>query len=267
MTNEAPTPRLIDTHAHLHLDVFAEDRADVLERAAAAGVARIIEIGYDLVSSAAALALAEQYSQIYAVVGMQPNHVHEAPADWREQLAELARHPRVVAIGEIGLDYYWQEAAPALQDQFFRSQLALAEDLALPVVIHSRDAHADTVATLRSHYGATAPTAPRGVMHSFSGDWPYAAACLELGFMLSFSGALTFKRATDLREVAARAPASALLIETDSPYLSPHPHRGRRNEPARVRLVAEQLAAVRNSSLDQVAAQVWQNAARLFQRD
>jgi TatD DNase family protein len=261
------TFRLIDTHAHLHLAAFDDDRAEVLRRAADAGVARIIEIGYDLPSSRAAIALAEQHPQIYAVVGVQPNHAHEAPADWRDQVAELARHPRVLAIGEIGLDYYWKDVPPALQDQFFRSQLALADELGLPVVIHSRDAQADTVAVLRDHYGSAYRNSPRGIMHSFSGTWDYAAACLELGFLLSFSGPLTFKRSQELREVAARLPADRLLVETDSPYLSPHPHRGRRNEPAHVRLVAEQIAVVRECNLAELASQLWSNATSLLALD
>ncbi len=258
---------LIDTHAHLHLPAFDADRAAVLQRAAENGIVRIIEIGYDLPSSRAAIALAEQYPQIYAVVGVQPNHAHEAPPDWREQLLELARHPKVLAIGEIGLDYYWKDVPPTLQDQFFRSQLALADELAMPVVIHSRDAQADTVAVLRDHYGAAAAPAARGIMHSFSGTWDYAASCLELGFLLSFSGPLTFKRSSELRDVAARTPADRLLVETDSPYLSPHPHRGRRNEPAHVRLVAEQLAAARQCSLAELAPRLWSNTTSLFSLD
>jgi TatD DNase family protein len=259
--------RLMDTHAHLHLAAFDADRAEVLGRAAAAGVARIIEIGYDLPSSRAAIALADQHPQIYAVVGVQPNHAHEAPPDWREQVAELARHPKVLAIGEIGLDYYWKDVPPDVQDQFFRSQLTLADELGLPVVIHSRDAQNDTVRVLRDHCGNTSPATPRGIMHSFSGDWDYAAACLELGFLLSFSGPLTFKRSDELRAVAAQAPLDRLLVETDSPYLSPHPHRGRRNEPACVRLVAEQLAAVRECSLAELAPQLWSNAEQVFAFD
>lgn len=250
---------LIDTHAHLHLDAFVGDRAAVLERAAAAGVARIVEIGYDLASSRAALDLATRHPSIFAVIGVQPNHVHTAPRDWLAQVYALAHEQRVAAIGEIGLDYYWNAAPPAQQEEFFRAQLELARELDLPVVIHSRDAHADTLRILRD-----AARGQPGVMHSFSGDWEYAAACLEVGFYLSFSGPLTFKKATDLHEVARRAPLDRLLIETDCPFLSPHPHRGQRNEPAYVRLVAEQLAALRGLSLNEVAAATWDNAARLF---
>ncbi|MBX0327900.1 TatD family hydrolase [Oscillochloris sp. ZM17-4] len=251
--------RLIDTHAHVASGQFDADRAEVLARAAEAGVARIIEIGYDLPSSRAALALAEAHPQIYAVVGLQPNHVHEAPEGWQDELRAMAARPKVVGIGEIGMDYHWMKAAPADQERFFREQLAMARQLRLPVVIHSREAQDDTLRIL----GDAARGQP-GIMHSFSGDWEYARACLEIGFLLSFSGPLTFPKATELHEAARLAPLEMLLTETDSPYLSPHPQRGKRNEPARVRLVAERLAALRDLPLDAVADQVWQNAERIF---
>lgn len=253
--------RLIDTHAHLALGQFNDDRAAALARAADAGVARIVEIGYDLPSSRAAVALAEAHPQIFAVAGIQPNHVHEAPADWEAQLRELCAHAKVVAVGEIGLDYHWMQAPPPEQERLFRAQLVLARELGLPVVIHSREAHDDTLRVLRD-----AARDQPGVMHSFSGDWAYAAACLELDFMLSLSGPLTFPKAAELHEVARRAPLERLLIETDSPYLSPHPHRGQRNEPAHVRFVAERLAALREQPLEDVAAQIWNNAERIFPR-
>lgn len=250
---------LIDTHAHLHVAPFDADRAAVLERAAAAGVARIVEVGYDLASSRAALALAEAHPQIYAVVGVQPNYAQALPPDWLEQVRALAAHPKAVAIGEIGLDYYWNAAPPDCQEQIFRDQLALARELGLPAVIHSRDAQADTVRILQD-----AARGQAGVMHSFSGDWAYAAACLEVGFLLSFSGPVTFAKARDLHEAARRAPLAAILTETDCPYLSPHPLRGQRNEPARVALVAERLAALRDMPLNELAAAVWANAERVF---
>lgn len=249
----------IDTHVHLQLPHFADDRPAVIERAAAAGVSRLIEIGYDLASSAAAIELAASDPRIYAVVGVQPNHLAEAPPDWLAQLRRLATHPRVVAIGEIGLDYYWNKAAPGDQEAVFRTQLALARELALPVVIHSRDAHADTLRIL----GDAARGQP-GIMHSFSGDRAFAEACLEVGFLLSFSGPLTFKKAVELHEAACVAPLEMLLTETDSPYLAPHPYRGRRNEPAYVRLVAERLAALRGMPAAELAGAVWRNAERIF---
>lgn len=254
------TVRLIDTHAHLHLSQFDDDRAQVLARAAEAGVARMIEIGYDLESSRAALALAEQHPQIYAVVGIQPHYAVEADQSWLATIRALAAHPKAVAIGEIGLDYFHDRAPHDAQERLFREQLALAREVGLPVVIHSRDAQADTVRILRD-----AARGQPGIMHSFSGDWAYAEACLEVGFMLSFSGPVTFPKATDLHEVVRRAPIERMLTETDSPYLSPHPFRGKRNEPARVRLVAERIAALRDMPLEALAAAVWRNAASVFQ--
>ncbi len=254
-----PEVCFIDTHAHLHHTAFDDDRTAVLERAAAAGVTRLIEIGYDLPSSHAALALAEQYAQIYAVVGIQPNYVHAAPTDWLDQVRALAVHPKAIAIGEIGLDYYWDHAPHTQQEDFFRAQLALARELDLPVVIHSRDAESDTVRILQN-----AAQGQPGIMHSFSGDWDYAAACLDVGFMLSFSGPVTFRKARALHAVAYRVPLDRMLTETDSPYLSPHPLRGKRNEPARVRLIAERIAELRTLPLEELAQAVWTNARQIF---
>lgn len=251
--------QLIDTHVHVQSAQFDDDRALVLERAAAAGVVRLLEIGYDLESSRAALALAEQHSHIRAVVGVQPNHAADLPDDWLAQVHALALHPKVAAIGEIGFDHYWKRATPARQETVFRVQLELAQALALPVVIHSRDAQADTLRVL----GDMARGTP-GIMHSFSGDPDYAAACLAIGFHLSFSGPVTFAKAAALHEAVRQAPLDRILTETDSPYLAPHPWRGRRNEPAYVRLVAERLAALRGITLEELAAAVWQNAGALF---
>lgn len=250
---------LIDTHMHLHTADFAADRAAALARAAEAGVARMVEIGYDLASSRAAVELAASDPRIFAAVGIQPHYAAQADASWLAEVRALAAHPKVVAIGEIGLDYYHDRAPHELQERLFREQLALARELALPVVIHSREAQADTVRILRD-----AARGQPGIMHSFSGDWAYAEQCLEVGFALSFSGPVTFKKATDLHEVARRAPLDRILTETDCPYLSPHPLRGRRNEPANVRYVAEQLAALRELPLAELADAVWRNAHALF---
>ena len=252
-------PILIDTHAHLHLEQFAADRGAVFERATAAGVGRIIEIGFDLVSSRAAVALAAAHAQVYAVVGIQPHYAQEADDAWLAEIRQLAAAPKVVAIGEIGLDYYWDKAPHADQERLFRTQLALARELALPVVIHSREAQADTLRIL----DAAARGQP-GVMHSFSGDLAYAQACMEIGFMLSFSGPVTFSKATALHEVVRQVPLDRILTETDSPFLAPHPHRGKRSEPRYVKLVVEQIAALRDTPLDTLAAAVWANAERVF---
>ena len=253
---------LIDTHMHLHTADFDADRAAVLARAGEAGVARMVEIGYDLSSSRAAVQLAESDPRIFAVVGIQPHYAGQADAGWLAEVRRLAAHPKVVAIGEIGLDYYHDRAPHDQQERLFRDQLALARELGLPVVIHSREAQADTVRIL-----SDAARGQPGIMHSFSGDWAYAEQCLEIGFALSFSGPVTFKKAGELHEVARRAPLDRILTETDSPYLSPHPLRGRRNEPANVRLVATQLAALREMPLEQLAEAAWQNAHALFRFD
>jgi TatD DNase family protein len=251
--------RLIDTHAHLNLDHFASDRELAIARMAAASVQRSVEVGFDLGSSRAAIALAHDYPAIYAVVGVQPNHLADLPVDWLAQLRELAARPKVVAIGEIGFDFYWNKAPIEQQEMVFREQLALARELNLPVIIHTRDAHADTLRVLRE-----AARGQPGVMHSFAGDWDFASSCLDVGFLLSFSGSVTFKRNTELHEVARRAPADMILTETDSPYLAPHPHRGKRNEPAYVTVVVQQLAALRGKRLEDLAAQLWSNAERIF---
>jgi TatD DNase family protein len=251
--------RLIDTHAHLQLEQFDADRDAALERARAHGVVRQLEIGFDWASSQAAVALAERETGVWAVVGWQPHYASEVGDAELAAIADLARHPKVVAIGEIGLDYYWDRAPRPLQERLLRAQLALARELGLPVVIHSRDAAADTVRVLRD-----AAQGQPGVMHSFSGDWAYAEACLEVGFLLSFSGPVTFPKAYALHEVARRAPSDAILAETDSPFLAPQPVRGKRNEPANVRFVVEQLAALRDTTSQRVADMIWANACRLF---
>lgn len=253
--------QLIDTHTHLQSRQFEADRALILQRAAAAGVSRMIEVGYDLATSRAAVALAAQHSHIWAVVGIQPNSLQGLQTDWLPQIRQLAAHPKVVGIGEIGLDFHWKKAPLAAQEQVFRAQIALAQELGLPIVIHSREAQEDTVRILRD---LTQEKQLKGIMHSFSGDWDYAKACLDAGLLLSFSGPVTFAKAKDLHEVARRIPLAKLLIETDSPYLSPHPFRGQRNEPARVQYVAEKLAEIRRLPLSSLAAAVWQNASQVF---
>jgi TatD DNase family protein len=260
MTSEI---RLTDTHTHLHAAHFDADRAAVLDRAAVAGVTRIVEIGYDLASSRAALALADDYLQVFAVVGVQPNYAVDLPPDWLDQVRSLASHPKVVAIGEIGFDYHWNVASPQYQEHIFREQLLLARDLELPVVIHSRDAQADTIRVLRDAV-TKGEALPRGIMHSFSGDWAYAEACLEVGFLLSFSGPVTFPKTSSLHDAARRTPLDRILTETDCPYLSPHPLRGKRNEPGNVRLITERLAELRHMSLNSLASAVWDNANNIF---
>lgn len=252
---------LIDTHAHIHIEAFNADRAEVLERATAAGVARLINIGYDLPSSYASAALAAEHSQVFATAGIQPHYALTTTDEHLREIVALLQQPKVVALGEIGLDYHHNRAPQDAQHALFRQQLALAHEHKLPVVIHARDAQADIVRILsESAQGLTI------VMHAFSGDWAYAAACLELGAYISLAGPVTFPKATDLHEVAQRVPLDRLLIETDCPYLTPHPYRGKRNEPARVHFVAERIAALRGIPYDDVVQTTWDNAHRVFSK-
>ncbi len=250
---------LIDTHAHVHYDRFDADRADVLVRAQEACVERIVNIGYDLPSSRASVALAHEHDAVWATVGIQPHYALETTETHLAEIERLLADPKVVALGEIGLDYYHQRAPTATQHDLFHQQLAIARRHNMPVVIHTREAQADTLAVLGdSAQGMTI------IMHAFSGDWAYAEQCLALGAYVSLAGPVTFPKAIELHDVAQRIPLDRLLIETDSPFLSPHPFRGKRNEPARVRVIAERIAALRGVPIDDIAAATWANAERAF---
>jgi TatD DNase family protein len=254
-------PPLIDTHAHLDDPQFARDLPEALARAEAAGVAAVVAIGTTAESSAAVVRLAEQYPSVFAAVGIQPNHTAEAASvDW-ERILALAAHPRVVALGETGLDRYWDYAPLAVQQDYFDRHLRLAQERRLPFVVHTRASDADVLAMLRQAAGR-GPLS--GVMHSFTGTADTAAECVGLGLYVSFAGMVTFKKSGDLRAVAATIPAERILVETDSPYLAPHPLRGKRNEPANVVQTAACLAEVRGVSPAEFAAQTTANARRLF---
>jgi TatD DNase family protein len=255
---------LIDTHAHLDDDKFRDDLADVLARAAAAGVRRVITIATTASTSATSMALAEQHSLLSATVGIQPNHVAEAAADAWDQVVRLVSHPQVVGIGETGLDRHWDFTPFAQQEDYFARHLELARKNDLPVVIHCREAEADVVHMLRVEFNRHGPV--RGVMHSFTGDSATAAACVEMGLHISFAGMITYKNAQDLREVAKTVPLERLLVETDSPYLAPVPVRGKRNEPAFVAHTLSCLAGVRGIDPDELARQTTVNARALFCR-
>lgn len=259
---------LVDTHAHINGPGFDEDLAEVLQRAAENGVGRIVCVGYDIPTSQRAVALAEQHPSLYATVGLHPNSVSEAPSDWQKTLRSLAAHPRVVAIGETGLDYYRDFTPHALQRPALRWHLDLANELDLPVIIHNRDANGDTTSELLAWVGGRASRRAPGVLHSFAGDEAMMRACVDAGFAVSFSGMVTFstKSLAYLSDVAKLVPDDALLVETDSPYLAPTPFRGRRNEPAFVRSVADRLAEVRGSSLEEIADLTTRNAERVFPR-
>jgi TatD DNase family protein len=258
------TPSFVDTHAHLDDDRFAADFQSMLERAAAAGVRQIIAIATTLASSQATTNLAAQHDALFASVGIQPNHVAEAASpDW-DQIIHLVDQPRIVALGETGLDRYWDFAPFAMQEDYFARHLLLARQRRLPVVIHCREAEVDVVRMLRDDFDRNGPV--RGVMHSFTGDWETAEACLQMGLFISFAGMVTYRNAEALRAVAARVPPEQLLVETDSPYLTPVPLRGKvpRNEPAFVIHTAECLARLKDVPLPVFAEQSTQNARRLF---
>ena len=251
------TMALIDSHTHLDFPQFDTDREAVIARAREAGLAAILNVGADLPSSRAAVALAEQYDFIYAAVGVHPHDARTVTPAVLDELRALARHPKVVAVGEIGLDYYRDLSPRPVQRQVFADQLALATELALPVVIHSREAYDDVLAALRGWQGA-------GVIHSYSAGLERLEEVLALGFFASISGPVTFRRAHRLRAVAAAVPLERLLVETDCPYLTPVPYRGRRNEPAYVRYVAEAVARARGMSDEALVRVIADNARRLF---
>jgi len=257
-------PPLIDTHAHLFDDRFAGDLPAVLDRAAAAGVGRVVTVGIDAPTSRACVDLAIRFpGRLSAAVGIQPNHAAEAaPGDWDEVVRLAERGLPVVAVGETGLDRYWDRAPFPVQEDYFARHLDLARRLGLAVVIHCRDAEADVVRALRGAFDRHGPV--RGVMHSFTGDAATAEACLAMGLHVSFAGMVTYKTAADLRAVAAAVPADRLLVETDCPYLAPVPVRGKRNEPAFVAHTAALLAAERGVSVEELAAQTTRNARELF---
>ncbi len=252
---------MIDSHCHLDFPHFDEDRDEVLARAVGVGLTALVNPGTDLESSQRAVALTERYDYVYAAVGVHP---HDASALRRETLSELrqlASHPKVVAIGEIGLDYYRDLSPRGQQRAAFEAQLALAADLDLPVIIHQRESAADVMDVLRDWAEAGHPGC---VLHAFSGDEAMANEAISLGFFVGVGGPLTFKNARRLPELVPSLPLNCLVIETDAPYLTPHPYRGKRNEPAYVALVAERLAELRGSSLDELSRQVNDNTLRLF---
>ncbi len=254
---------LFDTHAHLFDERFAGDLPAVLERAAAAGVGRVVCVGIDRDTSAASLDIARRFpAAVVAAVGLQPNHVAEAAAgDW-DEVVRLAADPRAAALGETGLDRYWDRAPFPQQEDYFARHLDLSRRTGKPVVIHCREAEADVVRVLRADFDRHGPV--RGVMHSFTGDAATAEACLAMGLYVSFAGMVTYKTAADLRAVAKAVPADRLLVETDCPYLAPVPHRGKRNEPAFVAHTAAVIAAERGESAATLAARTSENATALF---
>lgn len=251
---------LFDTHTHLDAPQFDEDREEVINRAFEAGVNKMINVGFNRETIPSTMKLAELYANIYAAVGWHPQDaitMEDGDLDW---IASLCAHPKVVAIGEIGLDYYWDTSPKDVQQRVFRQQIGLARELKMPIVIHNRDAHEDVVKILREEKAQEVG----GVMHSFSGSWETAKMCLDLGFHLSFGGPVTFKNAKQPKEVLAKTPMDRLLIETDAPYLTPHPFRGKRNESAHVKLVAEAAAEIKGLTWEELAEITYANALERF---
>ncbi len=256
----APDAALIDTHCHLDFPDYQADLPAVLRRAYDAGVRRIITVGIDLPTSRAAIDLARHHQALFAAVGVHPHHVKELTEADYALLRDLAGQPEVVAYGEIGLDYVKDYSPPAVQRDHFRWQVALARELDLPLIIHDREAHADTLAILRE----AVPLAAGGVMHCFSGDAAFAEEVLALGFYISIPGVVTFPRAAAMQEAVRQVPLDRLLLETDGPFLAPVPRRGKRNEPQLLLYTAQKVAELKGISPDEMARATTANAERLF---
>ena len=250
-----------DTHAHLYDEKFADDLSETIARAAAAGVTRIVSMGDSMEASAQVVADAETHPALYAAVGIHPENAAPLTDEMRDRLLAWARHPKVVAIGEIGLDYYWEKDADRrlTQRELFAAQLHLARKAGLPVCIHDREAHGDTLRILQEEGQGLS-----GVLHCYSGSLEMARELWKMGFYIGIDGPLTYKNAAKLPDIVREAPRDRLLIETDSPYLAPVPLRGKRNEPAYVVHVAAKIAEVRGESIEEVARYTTENALRLY---
>src|SRR5512134_1325539 len=255
---------LIDTHTHLDDARYNGDRKAMIARAREAGVDAFVTIGCDLTTSRSAVSLADLHPFVYASIGVHPHEVKHIQDDWYDEFRRLAKNKKIVAYGEIGLDYHYNHSSPKEQRERFREQIQLARELKLPVIIHTREAQEDTIAILKEEKASDVG----GVFHCFSGDAWLAKDALDLGFYLSFSGILTFQNATMLREIARNTPLDRVLIETDCPYLTPVPHRGKRNEPAYVAHVAKQLATIHadrpDLPVEHIGRMTTENAKRLF---
>jgi TatD DNase family protein len=253
---------LIDSHAHIQGKEYAGETPAIIERARAAGVEKIIAVGGagDMSSNTEAVALAEAFPNVFATVGMHPHDAKDVGDTELAMLKELTAHAKVVAVGEAGLDHYYNHSAHDVQRRVFAQFIQMAVETGLPLVVHERDGAREAAELLRNEGGGKL----RGVIHCFTGSYEAACAYLDLGFYLSFTGIITFKNAAALREVVRQVPIDRMLIETDSPYLTPVPHRGKRNEPAYVRFVAETIASIRNMQIEDVARVTSANVATLF---
>ncbi|CAG9614393.1 D-aminoacyl-tRNA deacylase [Bacillus rhizoplanae] len=251
---------LFDTHSHLNAEQFEEDLQEVITRMKEAGVSYTVVVGFDEVTIKKAIELAETYDFIYAAVGWHPVDAIDMTEEHLKWLEELANHPKVVALGEMGLDYHWDKSPEDVQKEVFRKQIRLARKVKLPIIIHNRDATQDIVDILKEENASEVG----GIMHCFSGSVEVAKQCIDMNFLISLGGPVTFKNAKKPKEVAMEISMEQLLIETDCPYLTPHPFRGKRNEPSYVKLVAEEIAKLKGLSYEEVAVKTTENAKRLF---
>jgi TatD DNase family protein len=251
---------LFDTHVHLNARQFMEDREETIQRAFDAEVKYMVVVGFDSETIPLAIEIAEQYDTIYAAVGWHPVDAIDMTEDHLKWIEELSAHPKVVAIGEMGLDYHWDKSPKDIQKEVFRKQIQLAKKVQLPIIIHNREATEDIIEILQEEDAQ----AVGGIMHCYNDSVEYVQTCLDMNFYISLGGPVTFKNAPLPKEVAVQVPGDRLLVETDAPFLAPHPNRGKRNEPAYVKLVAEEIADLRGVSLEELSKLTTQNAFSLF---
>ena len=251
---------LFDTHAHLNAEQYNEDLTQVIERAKSEKVEKIVVVGFDRPTITRAMELIEEYDFIYAAIGWHPVDAIDMTDDDLKWIKDLSQHEKVVAIGEMGLDYYWDKSPKDVQKEVFRRQIALAKEVNLPIIIHNRDATEDVVTILKEEGAAEVG----GIMHCFTGSLETAKACMDMNFYISFGGPVTFKNAKKPKEVVKDIPSDRLLIETDCPYLTPAPFRGKRNEPSYVKYIAEQIAELREISFEELAELTTKNAKKVY---
>ncbi len=251
---------LFDTHVHLNADQYKEDLKEVIQRAIDHGVKNMVVVGFDRPTINKAIRLAEEYTFLYAAIGWHPVDAIDMKDEDLKWIEELSQHPKVVALGEMGLDYYWDKSPKDIQKEVFRKQIRLAHKVKLPIVIHNRDATQDIIDILKEENASQIG----GIMHCFTGSLEVAKECMEMNFYISFGGPVTFKNAKKAKEVVKEIPLDRLLIETDCPYLTPHPFRGKRNEPSYVSLVAKEIAELKGISYDELVQKTYDNARQAF---
>lgn len=256
--------QLIDTHCHLDYDYAPKTEAQIVQEAWDAGLVAMVTIGTEVANFEKVQAVSDRYARVFHTVGVHPHEAVTLAEGYLDRMREAARHPKCRAIGEIGLDYYYDHSPREIQQRRFDEQLDLALEVGLPVVIHARDAEEDLLAALRRYCAKLPPGRIPGIIHCFSGTRAFGEAAVEIGFYLSFSGIVTFKTAQEIRDTAAWAPLDRVLVETDSPYLAPVPYRGKKCEPSMVRMNAQKVAEVKGLTLEEVARATTENACRVF---